>query len=71
MQYYEKQEIPIWEKYALSIKEAAAYFRIGENKLRQIANSDDQCAGCIIYNNNRMLIKREKFEAYLDERSNI
>lgn len=29
-------EIPVWEKYTLSIEEAAAYFRIGENKLRQL-----------------------------------
>lgn len=29
-------EVPVWEKYTLSIDEAAAYFRIGENKLRKI-----------------------------------
>lgn len=29
-------EIPIWEKHTLSIEEAASYFRIGENKLRQL-----------------------------------
>lgn len=29
-------EIPVWEKYTLFIKEAAAYFRIGKNKLRQL-----------------------------------
>ena len=27
-------EIPYWKKYTLSIEEAAAYFRIGEGKLR-------------------------------------
>ena len=27
------EKIPVWEKYTLSIEEAAAYFRIGENKL--------------------------------------
>lgn len=29
-------DVPVWEKYTLSIEEAAAYFRIGENKLRKI-----------------------------------
>ena len=32
-----KTEIPVWEKYTLSVEEAAAYFRIGENKLRKIS----------------------------------
>ena len=25
--------VPIWEKYTLTIEEAAQYFQIGENKL--------------------------------------
>ena len=29
-------QVPIWEKYTLTIEEAAAYFRIGETKLRRI-----------------------------------
>ena len=28
-------DVPIWEKYTLTIDEAAKYFRIGENKLRK------------------------------------
>ena len=28
--------IPIWEKYTLSVEEASVYFRIGENKLREL-----------------------------------
>ncbi len=33
----EKQNaVPIWEKAALSIEEAAAYTGIGENKLREL-----------------------------------
>ena len=27
------QDIPVWEKYTLTIEEASKYFRIGENKL--------------------------------------
>ena len=35
-----ESQIPVWEKYTLSIEEAAEYFRIGENKLRNIINKD-------------------------------
>lgn len=28
--------VPIWEKYTLTIEEASKYFRIGENKLRRL-----------------------------------
>ena len=28
-------DVPIWEKYTLTIEEAAKYFRIGESKLKR------------------------------------
>lgn len=54
-------EIPVWEKYTLSIEEAAEYFRIGENKLRSIINKD-KFAEFILWNGNRAQIKRKLFE---------
>ena len=30
------QDIPVWEKYTLTIEEASKYFRIGENKFKTI-----------------------------------
>lgn len=53
-------------KDALTIKEAASYFRIGENKLRQIVedNSDSEF---VVRIGNRSLIKRKLFEQYLDQ----
>ena len=57
--------IPGWKRYALTITEAAAYYHIGENKLRMIADEHPQ-ADFIIMNGNRILIKRQKFEEYLD-----
>lgn len=57
--------IPIWEKYTLSVEEAAAYFRIGENKLRDIINNNRN-ADFILWNGNRPQIKRKKFESYVD-----
>jgi len=61
-----KIEIPLCEKYALSIEEAAAYFHIGENKLRLIVQ-EDMDADYVLWNGNRALIKRKKFEEYLDK----
>ena len=34
------EAVPIWEKYTLTIEEAAKYFRIGQRKLRQIAEEN-------------------------------
>lgn len=63
----EKQQnaIPVWKRYALTITEAAEYYHIGENKLRIIADEHLE-ADFIIMNGNRILIKRQKFEDYLD-----
>lgn len=60
------KEIPFWECYSLSVEEAAAYFRIGENKLRRMI-SEDKNAEYILWNGNRAQIKRKKFEEYLDQ----
>ena len=57
--------IPVWEKYTLSIEEAAAYFRIGEHKLRNLIN-ENKNADCLLWNGNRVPIKRVKFEKYVD-----
>ena len=61
----EKMKIPIWEKYTLSIEEAAAYFRIGETKLRRLI-SENNDADFILWNGNRPQIKRRLFEKYID-----
>ncbi len=60
------KEVPIWEKYTLSIEEAAVYFRIGEGKLRQLIE-DDKRAKYLLWNGNRVQIKRELFERFVDE----
>lgn len=64
------KEVPIWEKFTLSIEEAAVYFRIGENKLRQII-SEDRNADYLLWNGNRPQIKREKFETVINGMHNI
>ncbi len=63
-------EIPIWQKYTLTIEEAAVYFRIGENKLRKLIDEDPR-ADYILWNGNRAQIKRKKFEEFVDNLSCI
>ena len=60
-----KIEIPIWEKYALTIDEAALYFRIGENAIRRII-SENQDENFWFMIGNRKLIKRVLFEEYMN-----
>ena len=57
--------VPIWERYTLTIEEAAKYFRIGENKLRRLAG-ENKNAGWLIMNGNRIQIKRKQFEKVID-----
>lgn len=54
-------DVPILEKYTLSIEEAAKYFRIGEKKLRKLAE-ENLDANWLIMNGNRIQIKRRQFE---------
>lgn len=60
------ETVKICEKYCLNINEAVEYFGIGEKKLRQILNKNKE-ADFILYNGNKQLIKRKKFEAYIDD----
>ena len=58
-------DIPIWERYTLTIEEASEYFRIGENKLRRLAE-ENKNANWLIMNGNRIQIKRKQFEKIID-----
>ncbi|MFM1540087.1 excisionase [Helcococcus ovis] len=60
-----RTDIPIWERYTLTIEEASKYFRIGENKLRRLAE-ENKNANWLIMNGNRIQIKRKQFEKIID-----
>lgn len=64
-QEYQRETIPVWERYVLTITEASDYYHIGENKLRMIAEEHIK-EEFIIMNGNRILFKRQKFEEFLD-----
>ena len=58
-------DVPIWEKYTLSIEEASRYFRIGEKKLRRLAE-ENLDSGWVIVNGKRIQIKRKQCEKIID-----
>ena len=63
-------KVPIRDKYALDVLEASEYFGIGERRLRKII-TENLDSGLILQNGVKYLIKRKKFEQFLDERTVI
>lgn len=64
------KKVPIWEKYALTPEEAAQYFHIGINKIREIIKAD-RYAEYLMWNGNRTFIKRKMFEEFLNKTNSI
>ena len=58
-------KVPIWEKVALTLEEAAEYSNIGINKIREISNNP-RC-NFVIFVGKKRLIKRKEFEKYISE----
>lgn len=64
-----REPIPIWEKRNLTLEEASEYFEIGVSKIRELSNQD----GCefVLWIGTKRLIKRTRFEQYLDTATSI
>ena len=62
----EQPQVEIKDKFCLTIEEAVAYFNIGEKKLRKLV-SENLNSGFIIQNGVKFLIKRKKFEEFLND----
>lgn len=60
----EKIDIPVWEKYTLTIEEASRYFTIGQNKLRRLVE-ENRHGDWYVMNGNRILIKKKQFEKFI------
>lgn len=69
--YTEKQiqEIPLWEKSNLTLKEASIYSGIGINKLRQLTNYDN--CNFVLWVGSKRLIKRKVFDSYIEKTFSI
>jgi hypothetical protein len=59
----DSDRVPIWEKAALTLEEAAAYSGIGVNKLREVSNARD--CDFVLWVGSRRLLKRRQFDAYI------
>lgn len=60
----ESRTVPIFEKANLTIEETAAYSGIGQHKIRELAKRDD--ADFALYCGRKLLIKRKRFDDYID-----
>lgn len=61
--------IPIYEKYNLTIEEASIYFNIGRDKLYKLVKTEGN--KFVLHNGRSILIKRKLLEKYLDQNAYI
>ena len=62
-------EVPVWEKSNLTVEEAAAYSGIGINRIKELSN-DEECP-FVLWVGNKRLIKRKRFEDFIDRQFSI
>lgn len=62
-------KIPWWNKYTLSVQEAAEYFGFSDKKIRKIID-EHETDNFILWNGTRPRIKRQLFEQFIDEELN-
>lgn len=63
MENAKSERVPIYQKMALTIREAAEYSNIGINKIDDMLKQP----GCpfVLYIGKRKLVKRKEFESYI------
>lgn len=64
------KNVAIGDKFLLTFDEASRYFGIGENKLRKMADFEEN-PDWVLYNGCRRLIKRVRLEQILLESETI
>lgn len=71
----QKKSIPIWEKYALTVPEAAQYFGVGQQLLRSLIDEEKENPSSsqtfYFQVGSRSMIKRKLFERYMDDSTNL
>ena len=65
-----KQDVPMWDRYSITIEEAAGYSLIGENRLRKIIE-EDKALNWVLKVGSQVRIKRALFEKWLDGQYNL
>ena len=66
----EENKFNWWNKYLLSVEEAAQYFGIGEKRLREYISRHHN-ADFIVLNGTKTLIKKKMFERYIDTQMSV
>ena len=66
----QENRVQIKDKFCLTIDEAVDYFNIGEKKMRKIV-SENLDSDFVIQNGIKFLIKRKRFEDFLNATSSI
>ena len=62
-------EVPVWEKTNLTVEETAAYSGIGINRIKELSNEED--CPFVLWVGSKRLIKRKKFDEYIDRQYSI
>ena len=65
-----KYDIAFYDKYLLTVDEAAAYFHIGNKKFYEIIQNHPG-SKWILRNGKRMMIKKDMFAKWLDAQEKI
>lgn len=63
-------KVDVKDKFCLTIEEACEYFHIGQKKMRQLA-SEHIDSGLFIQNGVKVLVKRKRFESFLEDVTSI
>lgn len=58
------KEVPICEKMAMTLDEAAAYSNIGINRLREL--TEEKNCDFVFFVGKKRMIKRRQFERFID-----
>lgn len=66
----QEKDIPFFEKYLLTVNEASLYFHIGQKKTYEVVRNHEG-AKWLIYNGQRIMIKKDMFAMWLDEQATI
>ena len=62
-------EVPVWEKSNLTVEETAAYSGIGINRIKDLSN-DENCP-FVLWVGSKRLIKRKKFDEFIENQYSI
>lgn len=67
--YKDGYEVPIWFKLNITVEEAISYSGIGRDKIYELTNQED--CPFVLWIGTKRLIKRKKFDEYIETVNSI